>query len=135
VNTGLARAGTGDRCRIVACRDCCCGATATHPGVEHCQHVARLRALVDEGRAAVQMSGCLDNCERGNTIVVVHSRSGRAGGGRATWLGEMIDDTTMAALADWVSTGGPGYTDTPASLVDRVVGRGADRRAVPSDGR
>jgi (2Fe-2S) ferredoxin len=79
------------------------------------------------------MSGCLDNCERGNTIVVVPSRLGRAAGGRVTWLGEMLDAATMAALTDWVRQGGPGHADTPTRLVDRLVARVVARRAASSD--
>ena len=51
-------------CRVVVCRDCCCG-TAKVPGVDHARQVAHLTE-----RVPVRVADCLDVCEHANVIVV-----------------------------------------------------------------
>ena len=50
---------------------------------------------------------CLDQCERSNVVVV------RAAGER-TWFGEMLDDTSVALFAEWLT--GDGVGAVPAAL-------------------
>ncbi|KUM95172.1 hypothetical protein AQI88_18330 [Streptomyces cellostaticus] len=120
-------------CRVVVCRDCCCG-SAKVTGVDHAAQTARLRAEVP-----VRISACLDVCEQANVIVVQPSAAGRAAGGRPVWLGLVNDPDATEDITAWVRAGGPGiaplpeildlYTFTPprlgAASRDR---RGVDRR-------
>ncbi len=104
-------------CRVVVCRDCCCG-TAKVTGVDHAAQTARLRA-----EAPVRISACLDVCEQANVIVVQPSSAGRAAGARPVWLGLVNDPDAAQDIAAWVRAGGPGvapcleildlYTFTP----------------------
>ncbi|WP_086022419.1 hypothetical protein [Streptomyces sp. LaPpAH-108] len=97
-------------CRVVVCRDCCCG-TAKVPGVDHAAQTARLRAEVP-----VRVSECLDACERANVIVVQPSAAGRAAGGRPVWLGLVNDPAATEDITEWVRAGGPGIAPLPEIL-------------------
>ncbi|MEV7085855.1 (2Fe-2S) ferredoxin domain-containing protein [Streptomyces sp. NPDC093085] len=97
-------------CRVVVCRDCCCG-TPKVPGVDHAAQTARLRAQVP-----VRVSACLDVCEQANVIVVQPSAEGRAAGARPVWLGLVNDPDATEDIADWVRAGGPGVAPQPDIL-------------------
>lgn len=97
-------------CRVVVCRDCCCG-TAKVTGVDHAGQTARLRAEVP-----VRISACLDVCEQANVIVVQPSAAGRAAGGRPVWLGLVNDPDATEDITDWVRVGGPGIAPLPEIL-------------------
>lgn len=97
-------------CRVVVCRDCCCG-TAKVTGVDHAGQTARLRAEVP-----VRISACLDVCEQANVIVVQPSAAGRAAGGRPVWLGLVNDPDATEDITDWVRAGGPGIAPLPEIL-------------------
>ncbi|MYS46783.1 (2Fe-2S) ferredoxin domain-containing protein, partial [Streptomyces sp. SID5998] len=56
-------------CRVVVCRDCCCG-TSKVAG-DHAAQTARLRAA-----APVRISDCLDVCDQANVVVVQPSAAG-----------------------------------------------------------
>ncbi|ROQ70284.1 hypothetical protein EDD93_4803 [Streptomyces sp. 840.1] len=96
-------------CRVVVCRDCCCG-TAKVRG-DHAAQTARLREI-----APVRTSECLDLCEQANVIVVQPSAVGRAAGARPVWLGLVNDPDATEDIADWVRAGGPGVADRPGIL-------------------
>ncbi|MGW5101421.1 hypothetical protein [Streptomyces sp. NPDC004100] len=97
-------------CRVLVCRDCCCG-TAKVPGVDHEAQTARLRAEVP-----VRVSECLDACERANVVVVQPSAAGRAAGGRPVWLGLVNDPAATEDIIEWVRAGGPGLAPLPEIL-------------------
>ncbi|MFD9795257.1 (2Fe-2S) ferredoxin domain-containing protein [Streptomyces sp. NPDC059070] len=97
-------------CRIVVCRDCCCG-TAKVPGVDH----ARQKARLAEG-APVRVSACLDVCEQANVIVVQPSSAARVAGARPVWLGLVNDPDAAEDIIDWVRAGGPGVAPCPDIL-------------------
>nr|WP_208870618.1 (2Fe-2S) ferredoxin domain-containing protein [Streptomyces griseochromogenes] len=97
-------------CRVVVCRDCCCGSTKV-TGVDHAGQTARLRAEVP-----VRISACLDVCEQANVIVVQPSAAGRAAGGRPVWLGLVNDPHATEDITDWVRAGGPGIAPLPEIL-------------------
>ncbi|QXE39566.1 (2Fe-2S) ferredoxin domain-containing protein [Streptomyces sp. GMY02] len=97
-------------CRVVVCRDCCCG-SAKVTGVDHAAQTARLRAEVP-----VRISACLDVCEQANVIVVQPSAAGRAAGGRPVWLGLVNDPDATEDITDWARAGGPGITPMPEIL-------------------
>ncbi|GHH84693.1 hypothetical protein GCM10018793_49840 [Streptomyces sulfonofaciens] len=105
--------GAGDRaapCRVVVCRDCCCGSPKV-AGVDHAAQTARLRAAVP-----VRVSACLDVCERANVIVVQPSAAGRAAGARPVWLGLVNDPDATEDIISWVAAGGPGVAPPPEIL-------------------
>ncbi len=97
-------------CRMVVCRDCCCGSPKVR-GVDHAQQTARLRQV-----APVQVSDCLDVCDQANVVVVRPSAAGRAAGARPVWLGLVNDPDATEDIAAWVSAGGPGVVPRPAIL-------------------
>ncbi|MFF7456487.1 (2Fe-2S) ferredoxin domain-containing protein [Kitasatospora sp. NPDC008115] len=107
-------------CRVVVCRDCCCG-TVKVAGADHAAQTARLREV-----APVGISACLDVCEQANVIVVRPSAGGRAAGGRPVWLGLVNDPAATEAVADWIRAGGPGVAPRPPLL---------DRHVFPAPGR
>ncbi|MCX4514779.1 (2Fe-2S) ferredoxin domain-containing protein [Streptomyces sp. NBC_01619] len=97
-------------CRVVVCRDCCCGSPKV-TGVDHAEQTARL--ALD---APVRISDCLDVCDQANVIVVQPSAEGRAAGGRAVWFGLVNDSLATEDVAAWVRAGGPGVAALPEIL-------------------
>ena len=97
-------------CRVVVCRDCCCG-TAKVPGVDHDEQLARLAESVP-----VRVSDCLDVCEHANVIVVQPSATARAAGARPVWLGLVNDPDATEDITAWVRAGGPGVAPCPDIL-------------------
>lgn len=108
---------TAGTCRVVLCRGCCCGTLDKHPDTDHRLQVDQLRAAAGLG---LVVTGCLGNCERSNTIVVLPSPAGRAAGGRVTWLGSILDAALTQAVAGWIAAGGPGLADPPTELASHV---------------
>ncbi|WP_420031562.1 (2Fe-2S) ferredoxin domain-containing protein [Streptomyces sp. cg28] len=103
---------TADRtvpCRVVVCRDCCCGTVKVD--ADHAAQTARLREI-----APVRISECLDVCEQANVVVVQPSTAGRAAGARPVWLGLVNDRDATEDIADWVRAGGPGVAPRPDIL-------------------
>ncbi len=97
-------------CRVVVCRDCCCGSPKI-AGVDHAAQTARLRAQVP-----VRVSTCLDVCDQANVIVVQPSATGRAAGARPVWLGLVNDPGATEDIAAWIRAGGPGVAPRPEIL-------------------
>ncbi|MFF4144158.1 (2Fe-2S) ferredoxin domain-containing protein [Streptomyces sp. NPDC001698] len=97
-------------CRVVVCRDCCCGSPKV-TGVDHAAQTARLRAEVP-----VRISDCLDVCEQANVIVVQPSTVGRAAGARPVWLGLVNDADATEDIVAWMRAGGPGVAPLPDIL-------------------
>jgi (2Fe-2S) ferredoxin len=98
------------QCRVVVCRDCCCGSPKV-TGVDHAAQTARLRASVP-----VRISECLDVCDQANVIVVQPSAAGRAAGARPVWLGLVNDAEATEDIVTWVRAGGPGVASRPDIL-------------------
>ncbi|MEV6192068.1 (2Fe-2S) ferredoxin domain-containing protein [Streptomyces sp. NPDC051920] len=97
-------------CRIVVCRDCCCG-TPKVTGVDHAQQTARLAE-----QAPVRIAACLGVCEHANVIVVQPSAAARSAGARPVWLGLVNDSDATEDIAAWVRAGGPGVAPCPEIL-------------------
>ncbi|MFD8389520.1 (2Fe-2S) ferredoxin domain-containing protein [Streptomyces sp. NPDC059680] len=97
-------------CRVVLCRDCCCGSPKV-TGVDHAAQTARLRAEVP-----VRISECLDVCDQANVVVVQPSAAGRAAGARPVWLGLVNDPDATEDIVAWVRAGGPGVAPVPDIL-------------------
>lgn len=110
-------------CRVVVCRDCCCGSPKV-TGVDHTAQTARLREA-----APVRVSACLDVCDQANVIVVQPSAAGRAAGARPVWLGLVNDPAATEDIAAWVSAGGPGIAPRP-EILDLYAFTPPRRRAV-----
>ncbi|MFB7929539.1 (2Fe-2S) ferredoxin domain-containing protein [Streptomyces sp. NPDC056039] len=100
----------GVPCRVVVCRDCCCG-TAKVTGVDHTAQTERLREA-----APVRVSECLDVCDQANVIVVQPSAAGRAAGARPVWFGLVNDPAATEDIVSWVRAGGPGVAPRPDIL-------------------
>jgi len=62
-------------------------------------------------------------CERSNVVVVQPSPAARRGGARPVYLGEILDDDLVAAVAGWVDAGGPGAAPIPPILAGRSFPR------------
>jgi hypothetical protein len=104
-----------DRCTVFLCRGCCCGSHRKHPQVDHADQIGRLREQVGR-QATVRVTDCLGPCGRSNVAVVVPSRTARRAGDRPVWLGWVLDDTAIDAIAAWVRAGGPGRAAAPTLL-------------------
>ncbi|MFE4213772.1 (2Fe-2S) ferredoxin domain-containing protein [Streptomyces sp. NPDC056844] len=91
-------------CRVVVCRDFCCGTVKVRG--DHAAQTARLREI-----APVRTSECLDLCEQADVIVVRPSTAGRAAGARPVRLGLVNDLDATEDRAVWVRAGGPGVVD------------------------
>ncbi|MFD7500808.1 (2Fe-2S) ferredoxin domain-containing protein [Streptomyces sp. NPDC059850] len=98
------------QCRLVVCRDCCCG-SAKLSHVDHAAQTERLREV-----APVRISDCLDVCDHANVVVVQPSAEGRAAGARPVWLGLVNDPAANEDIAAWVRAGGPGIAPLPEIL-------------------
>ncbi|MFD6415303.1 (2Fe-2S) ferredoxin domain-containing protein [Streptomyces sp. NPDC060194] len=99
----------GAPCRVVLCRDCCCG-TVKVDG-DHAAQTARLRAEVP-----LRISECLDICEQANVVVVQPSGAARAAGARPVWLALVNDAGATDDIVAWVRAGGPGVAPMPDIL-------------------
>ncbi|MFJ4468383.1 (2Fe-2S) ferredoxin domain-containing protein [Streptomyces sp. NPDC089424] len=97
-------------CRVVVCRDCCCGSPKV-TGVDHAAQTARLAE-----DAPVLVTDCLDACDQANVVVVRPSSEGRAAGGRPVWFGLVNDPAATEDVAAWVRAGGPGLVALPDIL-------------------
>ena len=115
--------------RVRVCRDCCCGTTGKHPGVDHDGLLDRLVATAGAG-ARVEVSTCLLACEKSNVVVVQPGAEGRLAGGRAVWLRAVLDTDAVDAIAGWVRDGGPGLADVPPGLAPLVTTPGVLGEAV-----
>ena len=109
------RAGQASTSTIAVCRSCCCGALTKHPDVDHDSQLDQLQAGAGH-TVRVQVSECLDVCDRSNVVVVRPSPAGRLCGGRPVWLGEVLDAAATAAILNWVNEGGPGIAPMPKAL-------------------
>ena len=96
---------------ITVCRGCCCGTRDKHPDVDH---DAQLRRLATAAR--VRASDCLGVCEHSNVVVVHPHPAARRAGSRPVWLGGVLAEAEVTAVAGWVAAGGPGRADLPEPL-------------------
>ncbi|MEV5427705.1 (2Fe-2S) ferredoxin domain-containing protein [Streptomyces sp. NPDC052701] len=103
-------------CTLVVCRGCCCGNPRKHPGTDHAEQVARLRAAAAEHGFRVRTTDCLGPCDQANVVVVTPSSAGRRAGGRAAWVGFAMDEDCTDDLVRWAAGGGPGVAGPPPAL-------------------
>lgn len=110
-------------CALTVCRGCCCGDARKNPGTDHEGQLARLRAAAaaSGGRLVVRTSDCLGPCGQANIVVVQPSTEGRRKGARAAWVGWALDDDCTDDILAWVTAGGPGIAEPPATLTLQFV--------------
>ena len=111
---------------VTICRGCCCGTKRKHPDTDHDAQLDQLRDVVGADRVRV-VTECLGACEQSNVMVIVPSPLGRIFGGRPTWIGQVLDQTTLTEVVEWISHGGPGTTIPPDGLRTRTFPRPAPR--------
>ncbi|GLH96991.1 hypothetical protein [Phytohabitans aurantiacus] len=104
-----------NRVTVTVCRGCCCGTVSKHPDVDHDGQLRELRAAAGQ-QHRVRASDCLNACEQSNVVVVQPAPAARRAGARPVWLGGILDDTTVSAIAQWLSAGGPGVAALPEPL-------------------
>lgn len=85
--------------------------------------LARLRELEYRGLVRLTLSDCLGQCDRGDVVVVRPIPGGASRAARPVWLERLAGVELTQALADWLSTGGPGCGDTPEPLVPLEIRR------------
>ncbi|GAB1641352.1 (2Fe-2S) ferredoxin domain-containing protein [Krasilnikovia sp. MM14-A1259] len=102
---------------LIACRGCCCGNPAKHPGLDHDGELRALHQIAADNPDTVRLStsDCLGPCEYANIIVVRPSPDGRRAGGRPVWLAR-LDAHALRTLQAWLNAGGPGLADIPEYL-------------------
>lgn len=121
---------SGQGCRLVVCRGCCCGRRKKVPGVDHRAQLDRLSSLRDAAAdhpVPVQVSKCLGICFLANVVVVQPSPAGRASGARPVWLGDVTTDAALDEIETWVKGGGPGVAPLPEPLRDHVTSKNAKK--------
>ena len=113
---------------LTAC-SLCAGETLGDADLRPGGQLDRLRALESSGVAGVTLVECLDECERGDVVVVRPSGPGRRAGGRSVWFERLAGDDATDALGTWLADGGPGRAPVPDVLRPCRIRRGADRPA------
>ncbi|MEV7072524.1 (2Fe-2S) ferredoxin domain-containing protein [Streptomyces sp. NPDC093990] len=103
-------------CTLVVCRGCCCGDARKHPGTDHTWQLELLRAGAAEHGFQVRTTDCLGPCDQANVIVVRPSAPGRRAGGKAAWIGFVMDDEATEEVVRWAAAGGPGIAEPPLPL-------------------
>lgn len=74
--------------------------------------------------AQVTFSECLDECNRGNVVVVRACALARRQGARPVWFERLAGDELTDALMEWLRAGAVGLAALPQPLESRVVDRG-----------
>jgi hypothetical protein len=100
---------------VTVCRDCCCGSTRKHPGVDHDAHLEALRGGI-AGYGRIVVSQCLLACDRSNVMVVTPAPALRRAGAGSVWLAEVLTTAHIHAVVAWIRAGGPGAAPIPAEL-------------------
>ncbi|WP_235521096.1 hypothetical protein [Cellulomonas sp. Leaf395] len=68
------------------------------------------------------LSECLDECNRGD-VLVVRPASGRRRDARPVWLERIAGDELTQELENWLTDGGPGRAPTPESFDPHIIDR------------
>ena len=107
-------------CTVTVCRDCCCGTTMKHPGVDHDAQLHRLRETLPAPHR-VRVSECLDACAQSNVIVVHPAPAARLAGARPVWFGLVTSDDVADDITAWIRAGGPGVAPMSTVLELSVI--------------
>ncbi|GAA2584531.1 hypothetical protein GCM10010399_13180 [Dactylosporangium fulvum] len=111
-------------CTVTVCRDCCCGSTRKHPGVDHDAQIDRLRRALPAPHR-IRVSDCLDTCDQSNVVVVHPTPEARQAGARPVWFGLVLGDAVTDDIAAWVRAGGPGRAPIGDTLALSVIAASA----------
>ncbi len=84
--------------------------------------LARLRAMQEASEVRLTLVECLDECERGDVVVVRPCTAAR-GRGRPAWFAGLAGDDVTGALREWVRSGGPGVSALPPELAALLLDR------------
>lgn len=104
---------------VMLCRDCCCGTTRKHPGVDHAAQRDALEACEDVPGVRVRVVDCLDECDRSNVVLVRDFAAMRTGTARRpidTWFGGVLTERLTDELVCWIRERG----EIPARLRNQV---------------
>ena len=97
------------------------GATDALPGGQ----LARLEQLAASGLTRLRRVECLDECERGDVVVVRPAANHRAAGAAPVWLERLAGADLTEVLARYLRDGGPGACPIPPALRALTIRRGA----------
>jgi (2Fe-2S) ferredoxin len=111
---------SAEGCLVTVCRDCCCGSSTKHPGVDHDAQLDRLRSALPSPHR-VRVSECLDVCTQSNVLVVHPAAAARRAGARPVWFGLVVSDPVTDDIVAWVRAGGPGVAPLPPVLELSIV--------------
>ncbi|GHS86922.1 hypothetical protein AGMMS50218_07760 [Actinomycetota bacterium] len=96
--------------------------------------LARLQDLERAGTTRLTLVECLDECERGDVVVVRPTRAARRRAHTPVWLERLAGDGATAALDGWLRAGGPGTAPVPTALVGLVIDRDGSAEDVTAAG-
>lgn len=88
--------------------------------------LTRLRRLAEDGAADLTLSECLDECERGDVVVVRPTGAARRRGARPVWFERLAGDELTDELAGWLRGGAAGAAPVPDALRDHVIDRAGE---------
>lgn len=88
------------------------GVTDARPGGQ----LSRLEDLAASGLTRLTRVECLDECERGDVVVVRPAAGHRAAGAPPVWFERLAGEELTDELARYLRAGGPGACPVPAAL-------------------
>ncbi|WP_024288280.1 hypothetical protein [Cellulomonas sp. KRMCY2] len=100
---------------LTAC-SLCAGETLGATDAQDGGQLARLRELAAGGVARLTLVECLDECERGDVVVVHPCAAERRRAVRPMWFERLAGEVLSAELRTWLEAGGPGRSEPPAAL-------------------
>lgn len=95
---------------------------------------ARLDRVAACGVARLTYVDCLDECERGDVVVVRPSPAQRADGVGPVWFERLAGDELTAELQQWLAAGGPGAQPVPPALAGVRIDRTGEPEEAPDAG-
>jgi (2Fe-2S) ferredoxin len=107
---------SGSPCSVAVCHGCCCARDGEERAPAALDRLALLQRLVAGSGVVVQVVGCLGPCEQRDVVVVRPAAEARLAGARPVWLGRVLDEPGMRAVAAWARAGGPGQASLPRAL-------------------
>lgn len=108
---------------LTACGLC---AGETLEGVDHLLggQRARLERLAARGEVELTFTECLDECDRGDVVVVTASPGAGPGTqARPVWFAQLAGDELTEHLGQWLAAGGPGIAPLPGPLLEHLIDR------------
>lgn len=107
---------------LAVCGSCAGQTAADEPGLREQARqaqLARYAGIEAAGGARLTVVDCLDQCGRGD-VVVVRPAAGRSQAG-AVWLAGVTGEQSLVELHGWLRDGGPGAALLPTALAPLVT--------------